>query len=124
MLYFPNAIKINNDNTEEPISVCEGCCSVEDAIGQFSIWEDYYNWKLGIRWVEVYEGDKCIDNIPIKSLVEIIAEWKAETGIEPYQETVAIHRVGDTLYIITQKPGMFIVSARVFCRPEVNVYCQ
>lgn len=107
-LYFPNATRVNANGEDEGISIYGGYGSVEKAIEQFSIWEDYYNFKLKSRWIDVYEGINRIDRIPIKSLVEIVAEWKAEIGIKSYQETVAIHRSGDTLNIVTQKPGLFI----------------
>ncbi len=44
----------------------------------------------------------------VQSIKEIVADWKDEIGIKPYQETVAIHKDGDRLFIITQSPGRFI----------------
>lgn len=44
----------------------------------------------------------------MKTLKEIVAEWKDEIEIKPFQETVAIHKDGDKLFIITKSPGRFI----------------
>lgn len=44
----------------------------------------------------------------MKSIKDIIWEWKGETGIKPWDETIAIHQCGDTLFIITKRPGVFI----------------
>ena len=44
----------------------------------------------------------------MKSIKEIVAEWKDEIGIKPFEETVAVHKDGDRLFIITKSPGRFI----------------
>lgn len=44
----------------------------------------------------------------MKSIKEIVAEWKDEIGIKSFQETVAIHKEGDRLFVITKSPGLFI----------------
>ena len=44
----------------------------------------------------------------MKSIKEIVAEWKDEVGIKSFEETVAVHKEGDKLFIITQSPGRFI----------------
>ena len=43
-----------------------------------------------------------------KTIKDIIWEWKTETKIKPWEETIAIHQCGDTLFIITKRPGVFI----------------
>ena len=44
----------------------------------------------------------------MKSIKEIVAEWKDEIGIKSFEETVAVHKDGDKLFIITKSPGRFI----------------
>lgn len=47
----------------------------------------------------------------MKTILEIITEWKGEAGLPAWKETIAIHRCGHTLYIVTQRPGIFIGRA-------------
>lgn len=44
----------------------------------------------------------------MKAIKEIVADWKDEIGIKPWEETVAAHKDGDKLFIITKSPGHFI----------------
>lgn len=42
------------------------------------------------------------------TLVDVVSAWKAEAGLPSYKSTVAIHVDGDTLFIVTLHPGLFI----------------
>lgn len=44
----------------------------------------------------------------MKAIKEIVADWKDEIGIKSWEETVAVHKDGDKLFIITKSPGRFI----------------
>ena len=44
----------------------------------------------------------------MKSIKEIVAEWKDEIGIKSFEQTIAIHKDGNRLFIITMSPGRFI----------------
>lgn len=41
-----------------------------------------------------------------------IADWKKEANLKSYEETVACHIDGKTLYIVTRFPGRFIGKAK------------
>lgn len=44
----------------------------------------------------------------MKAIKEIVADWKDEAGIKSFEETIAIHKDGIKLFIITKSPGRFI----------------
>lgn len=44
----------------------------------------------------------------MKAIKEIVSDWKYEAGIKSFEETIAIHKDGTTLFIITKSPGRFI----------------
>lgn len=107
-LYFPNATRVNANGEDEGISIYEGCDSVEKAIEQFSIWEDHYNYMLKKCWIDIYEDGEFTNQTPIKSIREIVMEWKAESGIRRWDETIVFHKSADTLFVITRRPGWLI----------------
>ena len=44
----------------------------------------------------------------MKTIKEIMEKWKREAGIASWVETIAIHCSEHTLFIVTQRPGLFI----------------
>lgn len=64
------------------------------------------HWKKAEKKMEICPS-LCLLN-EMKSIKEIVEEWKDEIGIKSFQETIAIHKDGCTLYIITKSPGRFI----------------
>lgn len=44
----------------------------------------------------------------MEAIKDIVTEWKDEAGIKSFEETIAIHKDGTTLFIITKSPGRFI----------------
>ena len=107
-LYFPNATRVNANGEDEGISIYGGYGNVEKAMEQFSIWEDHYNYILKKCWIDIYEDGEFTNQTPIKSIREIVMEWKAESGIFRWEETTVIHKSADTLFVITRRPGWFI----------------
>ena len=64
MLYFPNAILINEDGKKEPISTYEGFLTKPEAIRQFTIWTEHYNFNLERCWIEQYDGENLVASEP------------------------------------------------------------
>ena len=55
--YWPCAIKINDDGTEEQISTYESALTEEEAKAQFHIWKDRYKYNLKKCWIDLHEND-------------------------------------------------------------------
>lgn len=53
--YWPCAIKINDDGTEELISTYGSALNEEMAKDQFQIWKDWCKYDLKECWIDLYE---------------------------------------------------------------------
>ena len=54
--YWPCAIRILSDGTEEIISTYDSCFSFEEAQKMFNLWRDYYKYNIIECWIDVYEN--------------------------------------------------------------------
>ena len=54
--YWPCAIRILSDGTEEIISTYDSCFSLEEAQKMFNLWRDYYKYNIVEFWIDVYEN--------------------------------------------------------------------
>jgi len=52
--YWPCAILIKKDGTEEQISTYDSFGTEEEARKQFDVWKNGYKFELGRCWIELY----------------------------------------------------------------------
>lgn len=73
-LYWPNAIRICDDGSEERLFTYEGAFSQAEAARQFTIWSHFYHYRLKEWWIDVYEDGVCIQ----KARFIRPEDWKVE----------------------------------------------